>query len=90
MFQYQAFQTGQATITGTATPIVPAFPSRSGIMIENAGSVDVYIGENANVTTSTGHLLNGSKGTSISFATTGAVWGITGGSSATITWIQTN
>ncbi len=90
MFQYQAFSTGQATATATATQIVAAFPSRSGITITNAGTTDVYIGENSSVTTTTGHLLTGTKGASLSFATTGAIYGVTSGGSATVTYLQTN
>jgi hypothetical protein len=90
MFQFQAFQTNQVTITGTATQIVAAFSSRSGIVITNLGTTDVYIGENANVTTSTGHLLPGTKGASLSFSTTGAIYGITGGSSQAVSYLQTN
>jgi hypothetical protein len=49
----------------------------------------VYIIENTNGTTLTGHLLPGVKGASIGFTTTGAVYGITGGGSATVTWLST-
>lgn len=90
MFQYQAIQTGQVAVTGTATQIVPAYSSRSGISIENTGTVDVYIGENANVTVLTGYLLPGTKGASVSFSTTGAVYGITSGASATVAFLETN
>ena len=90
MFQYQAVQTGQVSVTGTATQIVGQYSSRSGIVITNLGTTDVYIGENAGVTTSTGHLLPGTKGASLSFSTTGAIYGITGGSSQTVSWLATN
>ena len=90
MFQYQAFQTGQVSVLGTATQIVAAYPSRSGIVITNLGTTDVYLGENANVTTATGHLLPGTKGASVSFATTGAIYGITSGSAQTVSYLQTN
>jgi hypothetical protein len=90
MFQYQAIQTGQVTVTGTATQIVPAYSSRSGINIVNTGTTDVYIGENANVTITTGHLLPGTKGASVSFSTTGAVYGITSGASQVVTFLETN
>lgn len=90
MFQYSAFQTGQVTVTGIATQIVPAFSSRSGIVITNLGTTDVYLIENNQGTTSTGHLLPGTKGASVSFATTGAIWAITGGSSQAVSFLQTN
>lgn len=90
MFQYQAFSTGQATITGTATLIAAALSSRSGITITNTGTTDVYIVENNQGTILTGHLLTGTKGASLSFATTGAIYGVTSGGSATVTYLQTN
>ena len=88
-FQNYPFSTGQATITATATPIVSANPARSGIVITNTGTTDVYLIENTNGTTSTGQLLPGTKGASIGFSTTGAIYGITAGGSAVITFLQT-
>ena len=88
MFQFQAVQTGQATVTGVATQIVPAYPSRSGIVIINTGATTVYIGENASVTTSTGFPLLAS--TSVSLATTGALYGITSGGSDIVGYLETN
>jgi len=84
VYQFYPWATSQVTVTGTATQILALNNSRSGVSIENLGSTDVYLGENANVTTSTGYLLNGSKGASVSFSTTGAIYGITGGGSATV------
>lgn len=89
MFQNYPFNTGQATITGTATQIVPANASRSGIIITNLGTTDVYIIENNTGTTSTGDLLVGTKGATKAFTTTGAIWGITSGGSQTVSWLQT-
>jgi hypothetical protein len=88
MFQYQAVQTGQITVTGTATLISAAYPSRSGIVLVNTGSTTVYIGENASVTALTGCPLLAS--TSLSFSTTGAVYGITAGGSDVVGFLQTN
>jgi len=90
MFQYQAAQTGQVTVTAAATQIVPAFPSRSGIVINNTGSTACYIGENANVTAATGFFLPGTAGASVSFSSTGAIYGITAGGSAVLSFLQTN
>jgi hypothetical protein len=86
MFQFQAIQTGQATITGTASQIVPQYSSRSGLTIVNTGSNTVYIGEAA-VTSATGYPLLASA--SVSFSTTGAVFGVSSGGS-TVGWLQTN
>jgi hypothetical protein len=88
MFQYQAIQTGQVSVPTAATQIVGQYSSRSGLVLTNTGSVTVYIGENSGVTTSTGYPLAASA--SVSFSTTGAVYGITGSSEATIGWLQTN
>ena len=89
-FQNYPFSTGQATITAAASLIVPANAARSGLVITNtSNTVDVYLIENTNGTASTGQLLPGTKGASIGFSTTGAVYGITAGGSATITWLQT-
>lgn len=89
MFQNYPFTTGQATVTAAATLIVAANASRSGIVITNTGTTDVYIIENTAGTTSTGHLLTGTKGASVAFSTTGPIYGITGGGSATVTYLQT-
>jgi len=88
MFQYQAIQTGQVTVTGSVTLISAAYPSRSGIVLVNTGGTTVYIGENANVTISTGCPLLAS--TSLSFSTTGAIYGITSGGSDVVGFLQTN
>ena len=89
MFQNYPFSTGQATVTGSATLIVAANTSRSGLVITNTGTTDVYLIENVNGTTSTGQLLPGTKGASLGFTTTGAVYGITGGGTAVLTFLQT-
>ena len=89
MFQNYPFNTNQVSVTNAATLIVAANSSRSGITLTNTGTTDCYIGENANVTTSTGHLLPGTKGASVSFAATGAIYGITGGASVTVSYLQT-
>jgi hypothetical protein len=88
MFQYQAVQTGQVSVTGSATQIVPQYSSRSGITIVNVGSVTVYIGENNGVTTATGYPL--AANACVSFSTTGAVYGITAGTAATCGFLETN
>ena len=88
MFQFQCIQTGQVTVTGAATLISAAYPSRSGIVLVNTGASTVYIGESNLVTTSTGCPLLAS--TSLSFSTTGAIYGITSGGSDVVGWLQTN
>lgn len=88
MFQFQAIQTGQVNVTAAATQIVAVYSSRSGIVLVNTGGTTTYIGENANVTTATGYPLLASA--SVSFSTTGAVYGITSGGTNSIGYLQTN
>lgn len=89
-FQFYPYSTSQKTADSTAggTQLVAANKARSGLQIINTGTTDCYLGESG-VTTSTGHLLVGTKGASISFTTTQAVFAITGGSSATLTILET-
>ena len=78
---------GQATVDATAggTLIVPAQPGRAGVIIENLGTTDVYIGVSG-VTTATGFLIPGTKGANVPVTFTGAIYGITGGGSATLAY----
>lgn len=69
------FKTSQATIAATATQIVAARAGRDTVIIEQTGAKDVYVGA-SDVTTSTGMLLPGVVGASISLETTDAVYGI--------------
>lgn len=87
MFQNYPFSTGQATVTGSATLIVAANASRSGIVITNTGGSEVYIIENSNGTVLTGHYLP--VGSSVGFSTTSAVYGITTIGTAVVTFLQT-
>jgi hypothetical protein len=87
-YQFYPFKCTQVTVTGTATQLVAANASRSGFQVVNTSTTDVYLGE-SNVTTSTGHLLAGTKGASIGFATTQAVYGITSGASEVVTILET-
>lgn len=89
MFQNYPFTTGQVSVTSAATQIVAKDAARSGITITNLGTTDCYLGENSTVTTGIGHLLPGTKGASVSFSTTGAIYGITGGASQTVSYLAT-
>src|SRR5215831_15030513 len=85
--------TGQVTVTGSATQIVPARPGnlnqgRVGIIITNTGATDVYLGADSTVTTSTGDLLMGAKGSYVSIPSLQAVWAITGGASQVVTYME--
>lgn len=89
MFQFTPFRTSQVAITGTATLVVAANSSRSGLELTNLGTTDVYYGENSSVTTATGDLLLGTKGAAKAFSTTGAVYAVTSGASQTISVLET-
>jgi len=89
-FQNYPFSTGQAAVLNTATLIVAANAARSGITITNiTGTAPVYIIENTNGTTNTGHYLAGTAGASVSFSTTGAVYGIVSSTTQTVSYLQT-
>lgn len=81
--------TGQVTVATTAggTLIVPARAGRSGVIITQVGTTDVYLG-NSGVTTATGQLLAGTKGTSVTLAFTGAVYGITASGTQSVTFTE--
>lgn len=87
-FQFNPFSTSQVSVTGVATLLSAANPARSSISITMNGSTDVYIG-GSTVTTTTGDLLNGVKGTVKTFSTTAAVYGITSGGAATVSVLET-
>jgi hypothetical protein len=89
LFQNYPFDTGQVAVTGTATKIVAANAARSGLIITNLGTTDVWLIENSSGTTSTGDLLVGTKGATKAFTTTGAVYGITSGASQTVSFLET-
>ena len=74
---------GQVTVLSTsATTIVSARPTRTSLTVEIAGtaSANVYLGD-ASVLSTTGMLLLGIQGASILIPTSGAVVGVTDGSS---------
>lgn len=69
------FGTGQQALSGTAAEIVAIRLTRTTVTIVNLSTTDVYIGDSG-VTTSTGQLLLGTKGSAVTLATTAAVYGI--------------
>jgi hypothetical protein len=75
MSQFIPFTYGQVSVGSTATLILKPGQS-SEITLVNFGTNDVYFGDAA-VTSSTGQLLAGTRGTSLKITTTGAVYGVT-------------
>jgi len=69
--------TAQVSVGTTATQIVAARAARGSVKITNLGTTDVFIGV-AGVTSTTGDLLPGTKGASITIPSNAAVFGIAG------------
>lgn len=84
---YPSFATAQATVTTAASIIVPTRAGRGGVMITNLGTTDVYIGTSG-VTTTTGTILVGSKGSSINIPTTAAIYAIVGSGTQVVTYTE--
>lgn len=81
------FDTGQVSVTGSATGIVPPNGARTGLLITNPGTVAVYLGNSASVSSATGTYLPG--GASINLPTRAPVYGISSGASQTVTFLET-
>ncbi len=69
--------TSQVSVDASATQIVPARSGRVAVTITMVGAADVWVGASG-VTVSTGALLLGTKGSSITIPTQSAVFGIAG------------
>ena len=81
------FDTGQYTASATAGVLIAANPQRTSILITNIGTVDVYVGA-AGVTTGTGHLLPGVKGSSLSIPTRDAISVVTASSTSVLSYVE--
>jgi hypothetical protein len=81
------FDTLQVSVLSTATALAPANGNRTGLLLTNPGSIGVYIGNSASVTTSTGAFLPG--GGSISLPTRAPVFAISSGATQVITGLET-
>jgi|ERR1700676_594078 len=80
--------TGQVSIANTATSIVSARGTRRSITVINHGTTDVFLGGTNSVTTSTGLLLIGAKGTVLKLDTASALWAIVASGSQTISFVE--
>lgn len=80
--------TGQATAATTSTLLVPARVGRSAVTITNLGTTDVFVG-NTGVTTATGQLLAGVKGTSLTLPTGAAIYGVVSTGSQAVSFVET-
>jgi hypothetical protein len=77
--------TGQVTLSGSPSVILDVNIPASGVVIKNAGTVNVYIG-NADVTASTGHLIEPHE--AITVPVQAAVYGVTAGAAGLVTYLQ--
>ncbi|WP_213287578.1 hypothetical protein [Bradyrhizobium sp. sGM-13] len=80
--------TAQVPVGTTATQILPARPDRREVTIINHGTTDVMIG-GTNVQTTTGALLAGVKGASITLRSTVAIFGIVGDGEQVVSFVET-
>ena len=89
MGQSTRIGTGQKTVTSSATQIVPANENRISLTLTKLDAPNVFFGCNNAVTTSSGALWGGLCGTSVLYLeTTGAIFGITVGASAVVTFCE--
>jgi len=79
---------GQFTVSTTAGIAVPARAGRSAVTITNLGTTDVFIGPSG-VTATTGHLLPGIKGASITVPTSAAIYAIIAAGSQAVSYLDT-
>ena len=79
---------GQATATTSAAIIVPARAGRISVTIENLGTTDTFLGA-AGITTATGMLLVGTKGSAVTIYTQAAVYGIVATGTQAVSFLET-
>lgn len=78
---------GQVSCTTSATQIVAARSGRRGLAVTQLGTVDVYLGASG-VTTSTGQLLLGTKGSTFSAVSSGAFYCIVASGTQSVTFME--
>lgn len=84
----------QISVAATSTLIAAARTGNAGtgrvsITVTNTGTTAVYIGPTTGVTTTTGTLLPGILGASLTLNTTSAVYGIAASGSQTVSYVET-
>lgn len=83
------FATAQVSVAATATLIAAGRNQRNSITVTNTTAVAIYLGNSSGVTTSTGTLLPGVIGASLTLPYDGAVYGISSTGSNTVTVAET-
>ncbi|MFA4974990.1 MAG: hypothetical protein WC683_20490 [bacterium] len=79
--------TAQVSVGTAATGIVPGRANRKNVRIVNHGTTDVFIGDSG-VTTTTGTLLQGVIGYSITIEGNAAVFGIVATGTQTVSYLE--
>lgn len=79
--------TGQVSVGTTATLIAPARAGRQSLLIVNEGTTVVRVGT-ASVATGTGAYLAGTAGQTLRMDTSGAVYGIVGSGTQTVSFVE--
>jgi hypothetical protein len=82
------FTPAQVSVGTSATLIAAARTGRQLLTIVNTTTTAIYLG-GSGVTTSTGHLLPGVVGASLTIPYTGAMYGVVASSTATVTEAET-
>lgn len=80
--------TNQVTVAATATQIVPARTGRGAVTIVNSGATDIFLGVSG-VSVTTGVLLSGVKGASMTIPTSAAVFGIAATGTQVVSFLET-
>lgn len=76
------FSASVVSVTTSATQLAAARTDRRKVKLVMHGAADVFIGPTDQVTTATGVLLVGTKGTQMEIETTAAIWAVAGGTVA--------
>lgn len=79
--------TAQVSVATTSTQVVAARTNRGSVKITNLGTTDVFIGVTG-VTTTTGDLLPGTKGASITIPTNAAVFAVASGAAQNVSVME--
>lgn len=82
-----SFAPGQVSVAVTATQIVAARATRRSVLIVQHGTTAVYVG-GSGVTTSNGLLVVGAAGSRVGVPTAGAVYGIVGTGTQTVSYME--
>lgn len=78
---------GQVSVATTETQIVASRSGRKGVLITNLGTTDVYVGPTG-LTTATGSLILGTKGTALFIPTTAAIYGRVAAGTQSVSYLE--